>query len=125
MKYFLLVISCLVSIAVAVDKNDYQKIKPEMFIDYFYSLVSDTAIEQYTFSKDGIVIANLGTKELVTGPVLHWKIQEEKTLIISDSSITNSFVFKTITETNAVTISGHQFRREKVRQDIPVNSQNR
>jgi hypothetical protein len=93
------------------------KLTPERFIGYHFMLISDTQVEQYNFGEDGVVLACLGTKELVTAPSLYWKIADGHTLVITDTPLGKntmaiSYQFKSFAKTNVVTTDGKQFKRE-------------
>jgi hypothetical protein len=62
-------------------------------------------------------MADLGSKELQTSPVFDWKVVNGHTLVITDTpegqhTINISYEFRTFTDTNAITTTGKQFKRE-------------
>lgn len=86
---------------------------PEMFVDYEYKLMDSSKIENYNFG-EADVVASLGNKEGVMRPILNWKILENNTLLIyNNDSVRIQLQFKKMEMTNAVTIDGRQFSRNK------------
>ena len=83
------------------------------FVGHSLSLVSDTQVEQYNFAENGVVMASLGSKDLVTGPVLKWEIVSGDTLRMTDlPQVSISYQFRSLTEHDAVTMDGKRFRRD-------------
>jgi len=128
MKCALITISLLLPVEVMAGTAPPVSLKPEMFVDYSFSLVSETQVEQYIFGKDGSVGACFGTKGGgVAGPVFHWKIESGTKLRITDTpegtnSVNISFEFSSITDKTATTTDGRKFTKErtsKVGQDEP------
>ena len=49
------------------------------------SLISRTAIEEYTFEQDGYVVTTLGARDgMVTGPIWYWRIRDGRLQIGGD-----------------------------------------
>lgn len=125
MKFFWILPALLMGCASPPAKQGFATIKPDMFAGYSYHLVSDQRIEDYIFGSDGVVAATIGTREMVAGvteevvagPLLYWRIRDEKKLIISDEpegDMRTSLVFKSISENRAVTVGGRVFTRQRV-----------
>jgi len=99
---------------VLASESDYLKLKPEMFGGYFYKLISDRTVKEYLFGTNGYVTAIFGDQEAVTSRWFYWKIEGDKTLLMfQKTNSTVSHVFKSMTETNAVTVKGLRFTRKR------------
>jgi hypothetical protein len=74
-------------------------LRPDQFVGHTLSLLSDTQVEQYNFGDGGVVSACLGSKEIVTGPILHWKIVDGHTLTMTDlPEVSISYQFRSFSE---------------------------
>jgi hypothetical protein len=88
-------------------------LRPDQFVGHSLSLLSDAQVEQYDFRDDGVVLACLGSKEIVTGPVLHWQIVDGDTLTMTDlPEVSISYQFRSLSKQYAVTMDGKRFKRE-------------
>ena len=100
--------------------NSPVRLKPAMFNDYEFTLISDKDYLYYWFRDDGSVAETFGQKALV-GLDEGWRIEHGNTLVFLgvppgipvENPVRGSLQFKSFGEKIVVTTDGQKFRRSK------------
>ena len=105
----------MASFVAAAAEESYVRLNADMLSGHRYWLKTETNAQVYEFCDNGLVAAIISAQEYTCWPVYEWRIQAAKTLVLLEpGEFTNLFVFKSISETNAVTTDGRVFSREEV-----------
>ncbi len=73
------------------------------FVGHEFVIVSDTRVRWFQFTKDGVVLAGIGTKEAAAAPVYYWSLPSSSVLRIHDVAD------RTIAEFVIVSVDGKFF----------------